>query len=486
MSRSPPVPPSEKPPVPGGPAGQVTSAASPITPRDPSSAPELSPVQLSIWERATLLKDNPVYTLVEGYRINGPLDIVALNAAVKKVLRRHEVLRTVIRKVGGAPLLEVDRRGAFEGLTYLSIAGEGALRRAEGIFNYLAVSSVSLETAPLLRAILLAVGAQDHVLIITTHHLVFDGWSARVLLTELSAFYREAQVVGQSSIPDLPVQAGDVAIWTRARLQDGLRDKQLKFWSSQLPSPYAPARLPRRSTGPGILGGMLSHGNLPIVFDTGTTDAVTHVARAEMSTPFIVLLAGFAAALAAEAGVSEVCIATHAANRSRPEVQGLIGYFTNMVLLRIQVVPGSTFRDLIRSVRDTVLDAVENADVPIADVIEMIDAQGGRNGGRPEVVASALFLAEAGEAQVPELRGTSVEPFPKDRHSDNRFRYTPVDVNLTLTPEKLGMSGLCSYRSDRLERGTAESLLARFARILQQGVKEPGTLFEPFHLKQSP
>lgn len=449
-------------------------ATGPITPRDSARAPELLPAQRPIWERAVLLKDYPAYTLTEGYRIKGPINIAALSGAFKKVLRRHEVLRTTIQQSDGAPVLSVAAPGLLQGMKYVSVSGDAGLWRAREIFNSLALTPVCLETAPLLQAVLIAVGAQDHVLIIVTHHLVFDGWSARVLLSEISYFYRAATTNDAPSAPDLPVQLGDVAIWSWARLDAGLRDRQLTYWRDQLAGPFQPARLSQGSCDASGADWTAQQGDFRVDVDVSTTAALMHLARAERSTAFMVIVAGFAAALAQETGASDICIATHAANRNRPEVQGLIGYFTNMVLLRLDVRPGDTFRDLIAKARNTVLDAMENADVPFEDVAAMLDQQAEAAGTRPDAFATAMLVMESGAAQMPEFPGTSVKPFPPQRSSDHRFRYSPVDVNLTLAPENGALSGACTYRSDRLEGHAAARLFARFTHILGDGARDPG------------
>ncbi|HYP23357.1 MAG TPA: condensation domain-containing protein, partial [Actinomycetota bacterium] len=289
--------------------------------------------QERLWVLEHLRADVPLYMHSFAVRCRGPLDVDALRAAVATVVARHETLRTRFEIRAGSlvqvvvPHLDVDVE--VVDLTHLGAGAEDEARRlAESLDD----EPVDLARPPLVRFRLLRVAADDHVLVVAIHHVVSDGWSIDVLLRDLGTCY-DARLAGdQPSLPDLPIQYADYAVWQREWLSGAELDKQVAYWSDALAGAPALLELPTDRPRPPVQS--FDGATAPVSIPPDVVAALNEVAATAGATPFMAVTAAFAAVLHRYASQTDVLLATPVAGRRRSEVEALIGFFVNTLVLR--------------------------------------------------------------------------------------------------------------------------------------------------------
>ncbi|MDC3379564.1 condensation domain-containing protein, partial [Planctomycetota bacterium] len=304
--------------------------------------------QQRLWFLAQLEPNTVAYNLPAAWRIVGRLEVEALEWSVGAVVARHEVLRTTFAAEDGVPHQVVHSPGQ---LAWRAVeAGAGGL---EPLLEEEAGRVFDLESGPLFRACLFEVGPEDHVLLLTAHHVVFDGWSFGVLCEELRVLYA-ARVAGRESpLPELPVQYADYAAWQRRRLRGPALGTQLDYWRRTLKDAPRALDLPTDRPRPPVP----SYGGAWVDFELGAelTRGLRELSREANATLFMTVAAGFSALLQRITGENDLCIAYPVAGRRRLELEGLLGFFVNTLILRTQLTPGQSAAELLAQVRGAVL-----------------------------------------------------------------------------------------------------------------------------------
>ncbi|PYO45267.1 MAG: hypothetical protein DMD33_00060 [Gemmatimonadetes bacterium] len=302
--------------------------------------------------------------------LSGALDEAAFRKSVEELARRHEILRATVATVDGEPLLQVDdaARVAFaaEDLRRDGAGRSGAeaeaLRRATAALR----DPFDLQRGPLVRVALLRTGAERHLLSIVAHHLVCDGWSLGVALRELAACYAAYTSGGEPELPPLPVRYRDVAAWQAERAERGDWHEALEYWTAELaglPTLDLPADRPRPAVQ------TARGGRTPVRIPGDVAAALGRHARESDATLFMALLAAFQVLLARLTGHDDIPVGSPAANRRRPELQGLIGPLVNLLVLRGDLSGDPTFRELLRRTRDRCVEAYSRQEVPFERVV---------------------------------------------------------------------------------------------------------------------
>jgi amino acid adenylation domain-containing protein len=457
---------------PAEPALSTPPPAPPITRRPGRGPAPLSFAQERLWFLDQLEPGSAVYNIPGGLRLRGPLDPAALAAALQAIVRRHEALRTVFPSLDGRPVQVIDPVSTDKAELALPIADLTALpanaREAElsALARAEANRPFSLTQSLLLRALLLRLGkdqrAHDHALLITLHHIASDGWSLDVLVRELGAFYRACLEGTQPDVPVLPVQYADYAAWQRTWLESGELERQLSFWRHQLAGlPEAldlPADLPRPA--------VQSHrgGQLPIELDASLAAAVRELARREEATPFLVLLAGFAALLSRLTGQEDIAVGSPVAGRTRLETEGLIGLFVNTLVLRCDLSGDPPFREALARVHGTVLAASAHQDLPFEKLVEALAPERDRS---RSPLFQVLLVHQRSPLAGLELAGLEIEPLAPAGET------AKFDLTLSLEEQEDGLAGALEYSSDLYHRATARRLLEQFRRLLDAAVSHP-------------
>ncbi|HOR01271.1 MAG TPA: amino acid adenylation domain-containing protein [Anaerolineae bacterium] len=439
-------------------------ALPPLEPGPREGVLPLSFAQQRLWFLDQLEPARPFYNLPTAVRLRGALSVAALERSLNEIVRRHEALRTRFAATGGhptqviAPSLTIDLPQAD-----LSALGEPA-RGAE--VRRLAAEEArlpfDLAQGPLVRARLLRLGPEEHVALLTLHHIVADGWSMGVLVGELAVLY-QAFVAGEpSSLPELGVQYADYARWQRAWLRGEALERQLAYWKRQLAGSPPLLELPIDHPRPAVQSSRgATHA---FTLERDLAEQLTALSRREGVTLFMTLLASFQALLARYTGQEDICIGTPIANRRRPELEGLIGFFVNTLVLRTDLSGDPTFRELLKRVRQVALDAYAHQDLPFEQLVEAVQPE--RDLSHTPLFQAMLVLNNA-PLQPAHLSGLAIEPLPVES-GIARF-----DLTLQLNEAAEGLAGFLEYNAEVLESESIARLLGHWRTLLAGACADP-------------
>ncbi|HYD81243.1 MAG TPA: amino acid adenylation domain-containing protein, partial [Paucimonas sp.] len=351
---------------------QDGASTQPIGPTDHTAALPLSFAQQRLWFLDQFEAGSAFYNIPAAMRLAGRLDTPALAFSINEIVRRHESLRTTFTTVDGAPVQVITPSLALElpvtDLSDLPHAEREA--RARWLAQDEAQTPFDLRTGPLLRARLLRLQENEHIVLFTMHHIVSDGWSMGVLVREVAALYA-AHVQGlPSPLPPLTIQYADFAHWQRQWLAGDTLQKQLDYWTDQLAGAPTLLALPTDRPRPPVAS--YRGATLPFTVPADIAARLHAVTNQAHATLFMTLAAAFNVLLARYSGQSDIVLGTPIANRNRSEIESLIGFFVNTLVLRTQVDHEASFADLLQQVRATALGAYAHQDVPFEQLVEAL------------------------------------------------------------------------------------------------------------------
>jgi amino acid adenylation domain-containing protein len=429
----------------------------------PVSAPA-SFSQRRLWLLDRLYGQKVCYNVPLAYRLEGTLDVEALERSLQLVVNRHETLRTwfaaerddIVQIIASAwPVcLAREDLSRLPSDERLAAARRAAVHQARLPFD--------LGRLPLLRAALYRLGDHDHVLALSIHHIVFDGWSEGVLLGDLATFYA-ALVGGQPpALDELPIQYADFASWQRETVTQDAVYEGLRHWWQHLKGAPASLDIPLdhpRPSEPSRRGAQET-----TVLNADRANALAAVSRAYNATLFMTLLPAFATVLHRYTGQPDVVIGTALAGRSRPELEPLIGFFINTVALRSDFSSDPRFVDLLQAARAASIAAHEYQDVPLEQIVEMLQPE--RSTAAMPLFQAFLVVQNAG-SQMPALPGVRVSRVPVHNGTSK------YDLLLDVAEEQGGLVCALEYDTDILERSSAIRLLESFRLVLEQVATAP-------------
>jgi amino acid adenylation domain-containing protein len=431
------------------------AARSALPRRDPAAPVPLSPPQQRLWFLHQLVPDSAVYHIPLAVRLSGRLDVEALRRSFELIVHRHEALRTAIVVEDGEPRQRIAPSGPFTlPVDPWPDGDDAALERAAGRE---ARQLFDLERGPLIRARLFRRSADEHLLVLTHHHLISDGWSIGVLARELDATYAALRAGRTPALPPLPVQYGDYAVWQRERLGGPELQGQLAYWMERLAGAPAALTMPTDRPRPPIQS--FAGGDVRFTVGRDVTDGLRALARRQGATLYMTLLAAFQVLLARHAGQDEVLVGSPIAGRPRTELEGLIGFFANTVVLRGELAGDPTFVELLRRTREAALGAFANAEVPFERLVEAL--RPARDASRNPVFQAMLALQNAPRTPLA-LAGLGTTPLPLDEGG------AKVDYSMILVEVPDGLRGTLEYCTALFDRATAANLLAQFGQLLQE------------------
>ncbi|MBZ5622000.1 MAG: amino acid adenylation domain-containing protein [Acidobacteriia bacterium] len=332
---------------------------------------QVSFAQQRLWFLDQFEPGNCAYNLASAIRIRGILDIDALGRAFQAIVERHDSLRTTFTAVDGEVMALVCDAPEPAGLPLVSLDHVPEDRREEHALLIAAEEGqrrFDLSAGPLMRARLLRLSPIEHMLVLTMHHIVMDGWSIGVLLKEMAEFYDAFHANRPPEIPALPIQYSDFASWQRESLTAEAQARQLEYWKRTLDGAPAVLELPADRLRPAVQSHKGQRHSVRL--DAALPKDVFDLSREERVTPFVVLLAAFETLLWRYTGVADFVLGTPMAGRSHIELEPLIGLFVNTIPLRANLSGDPTFRALLRRVHDTTIDAIANQDVPFEKLVE--------------------------------------------------------------------------------------------------------------------
>ena len=441
-------------------------------PRRGHSAPApLSFAQQRLWFLQRFEPDSAAYNIPFGARLKGVLDVPALRQALRAIVSRHECLRTTFVEVDEVPMQVV--QGDFSvPLPLTDLSGlpevERELRRLAG---QEARTPFNLERGPLLRAQLLRVDPEEHVLLLTVHHIVSDGWSMGVLLKELAALYRAGVAGAPSPLPELPLQYADYAEWQRRQLRSDKLERQLAYWVQRLAGAPPVLELPTERPRSETTSGRGSRATLSL--SRRLTDDLKEASRREGVTLFMTLLAAFKILLARYSGQDDIVVGTPIAGRSHTELEGLIGCFLNTLVLRTDLSGEPTFRELVARVRETALGAYANQELPFERLVE--ELQPARSLGHNPLF-QVLFQAGNTPGGAFQLDGLEVGRV-KSGGIGAKF-----DLSFRIRERPTGLSCICAGNADLFGPDTLAHLLEQFRGLLEQIVASPESSIRTYSL----
>ncbi|HYG61537.1 MAG TPA: amino acid adenylation domain-containing protein [Thermoanaerobaculia bacterium] len=434
-------------------AGGGAGATPPIVPVPRSGSLLLSFAQQRLWFLEQLRPGTPLYNIPDAVRFRGPLDVAALATALTEVVRRHEPLRTAFPTVRGEAVQRIDPPGPLSlPLVDLSALppgrrGEEAARRTdeEGARPF------DLARGPLLRPVLFRLDVENHRAAFTVHHIVSDAWSSGVLVRELTVLYQAARQGEPSPLPELPVQYADFAAWQRRWLEGGALEPQLAWWREHLAG--APPVLDLLADRPRPERPSYRGATRLVLLPATLTDGLRALGRREGATLFMVVFAAFAVVLRRLAGRDDIVAGTDVANRNRAETEGMIGFFVNQLVLRVDLSEDPTFLAVLARVRAAALGAFTHQDVPFETLVDRLQVE--RSAAYAPLFQVKLFLENtpAGAFEMPEL---ALERL------DTAVHIAKLDLTLALWERPEGLSGWLSYNTDLFD----EPRMVRLVRLL--------------------
>ncbi len=443
----------------------ATKSASllPVIPRD-GTLP-LSLAQQRLWFLDQLDSNSAFYNLPAAVRLQGKLNVPVLEQSLQEIIHRHESLRTNFVVKDGQPFQiihsEIDWKLDVVDLQHLP----AHKREDEAQRSVIAEAqrSFDLATDPLVRATLWVLSGKDFILLMTVHHIISDGWSMAVLVQETAALYTAFCQGQPSPLSELPIQYVDFAVWQRQWLRDDVLQSQLTYWRQQLAG--APTVLELPSDRPRPTMQTVRGAHQPFRLSLELSEALRKLSRKEGTTLFMTLLAAFDVLLYRYTGQSDFIVGSPIANRNRPETQGLIGYFLNILLLRADLSGNPSFQELLKRGRKVALGAYAHQDVPFEELIEVL--QPIRDLSHTPLFQVMFILDNANplsERQLPDLTWMemSVENFT-----------AKLDLTLTLENNPSGLVGSWEYNTDLFDAATIAGIAEHFQTLLEGIVLHP-------------
>ncbi|HSU17578.1 non-ribosomal peptide synthetase [Longimicrobium sp.] len=439
----------------------------PIEPAERGGALPLSFAQQRLWFLEQLGGMGSAYHIPKGMRLKGELDRGALVRALERIVARHEALRTTFAVSGGEPVQRIapaDECGFA--LVEHDLAGrddpEAELRRITALE---AGAPFDLEDGPLVRGRLVRMAADDHVLLITLHHVVSDAWSTGVLIDELGALYRAFRRGEGDPQPPLPVQYADYAAWQRRWVRGEVLEAQGAYWTRALAGAPELLELPADRPRPARQdhAGSL----VRVELDEALTAALKSLSRRHGTTLYMTLMAGWAAVLARMSGQHDVVIGTPTANRGRREIEGLIGFFVNTLALRVDLSGRPSVADLLHRVKARTLEAQQNQDIPFEQVVERVQPV------RSLAHAPLFQVTFAWQSQRRErlsLPGLELAPLQGATPDTAKF-----DLALWLSEADGRIRGRLEYATALFDAATAERFAACLRRVLEAMAEDDRT-----------
>ncbi|MBW2254792.1 MAG: amino acid adenylation domain-containing protein, partial [Deltaproteobacteria bacterium] len=442
------------------------SALPPIRPRARGEPTPLSFAQQRLWFLDQLHPGNPAYNLAHAVRLQGSLDVEALQRALADIVRRHEILRTVFVAVDGVPTQVVSEPGSVELTLEDLTAGDDDIRGQQEWARHLLTREArrpfDLARGPLVRAHLWRLGADEHLLAVVMHHIVSDGWSEAVFANELTALYASfSSSAPGSPLADLPIQFGDYAAWQRQHA-DGAAAVHREYWRSTLDG--APTALDLVTDRPRPSTQTFAGDRIPLSIPAAVSQRLVKLAAEEATTPFVVILAAWAAVLGRHARQEDLVVGIPVANRERRELEPLIGFLVNTLAVRVDLSGGPAAMDLVRQVRRSMMEALEHQEVPFEQVVE--DLRLTRDLSRPPLFQTMVAMVPSTPTMPPQGLRWSPE--------DVAFPFARLDLTLFIRGgAEEGLSGELEYNTDLFDRGTAERISAHLQRMLGAMTAEP-------------
>jgi amino acid adenylation domain-containing protein len=426
----------------------------------------LSFAQERLWFLDQLEGPSATYNIAAGLKLSGPLEVGALERSLKELVRRHEVLRTTFPTVEGVAVQVI---AAEPGVSLPVVDLQGLSAEAQTVeLGRLAAEEAGrpfdLARGPLLRVCLLRLGEAEHGLLLTLHHIVADGWSMGVFVREVSALYQAFSTGRPSPLAALPIQYADFAAWQREWLQGEVLNAQLGYWKKQLAGAPALLDLPTDRPRPAVQ--TFRGGVQYIQISPELTNELKVLSRQAGATLYMTLLGVFVTLLSRYSGQENIVVGTSIANRNRREMESLIGFAVNTLVMRTDLAGNPTFRQLLGRVRQVALDAFAHQDLPFEKLVEELQPE--RNPSYNPLF-QVFFVLENAPVSKLELTGLTLSPMEMENAA------AMFDLLLSMNETEAGLRGSLQYNSDLFDAATITCMGKRFQILVESIVRDPDT-----------
>jgi amino acid adenylation domain-containing protein len=444
--------------------GVVPSSSHEIPRRKPGETVSLSFAQQRLWFLDQLEPNSALYNITKAVRVSGFLNVEALQKTFDAVVARHEVLRTNFADVDGVPV-QIIAEGWPVALRVTDLSQMSASEREAGVQRLLkeeASRPFNLSSDLMLRATLLKLESEEHILLLVMHHIVSDGWSMGILFGEISALYEAFSTGKPSSLAELPIQYADYAIWQRRWLQGAVLESRLSYWRQQLKD--APHLLELPADRPRLAVQSYRGARQSFLLPKALSEALKTLSRQEAATLFMTLLAAFKTLLHRHTGRDDIVVGSPIAGRSRVETEGLVGFFVNNLVLRTDLAGDPSFREMLGRVRETALGADGHQGLPFEKLVEEL---------QPERALSynplfqVMFAFQNFPTQSVKLPGLTASPV-KFQNDTAKF-----DLTLAMVEKEGKLGGSFEYSTDLFDETTIKRMIGHFQTLLEGVVANP-------------
>ncbi|WP_425273540.1 amino acid adenylation domain-containing protein [Pseudomonas morbosilactucae] len=408
------------------------------------------------------------YNIPTALRLKGVLDSEALEAAFNQLIARHQSLRTTFVEEGEQPQQRIAQQQALR-LQHSALPAnlQGAEQEAwiKAFVESETQQPFDLASGPLLRVCLLQVAQDEHVLVLTVHHIVADGWSMPVMVEELIQLYAAQREGRDAELAVLPIQYADYAIWQRSWMEAGERERQLAYWTAQLGDEQPVLELPSDRPRPAVQS--LRGATLAVPLAEHLSAGLKQLAQQQGVTPFMLLLASFQTLLHRYSGQNDIRVGVPIANRNRVETERLIGFFVNTQILRARFDQQPTFSALLQQVKQASLDAQVYQDLPFDQLVEALHPERSMS-HNPLFQVLFNYQRDAGRGATSQnLAGLQVEGLGWENNT------AQFDLTLDVVETEGGLNASLSYATDLFDASTVERMAGHWLNLLQAVVSQP-------------
>ncbi|MFA6010978.1 MAG: amino acid adenylation domain-containing protein [Desulfobacteraceae bacterium] len=448
-----------------------------IVPESENEGLQLSLAQQRLWFINQLESHSPAYNIVQAVKLSGDLNEEILQKAFDHILARHDVLRTVFIKRDGRPAIE---RVSLQSIKIEKIVctdkdGEQGEEYARRLIARKAPVLFDLENGPLLRVCILQTGKTEHIFAIILHHIIADGWSMGVWMKELSVLYHAFKEGRPSPLEKLPIQYADYAIWQKKWLINNDLNEQKKYWKERLKGELPVIQLPADYPRP--MSPRYTGRHQAICLSAELTRSIQNMAKQEHTTVYTVLLSAYFSLLCKYSNQNGVVVGTPYANRDRVEIEGLIGFFINMLPIRLELSETTGFKDLVKQVHQLILDALSNKDLPFEKLVEILQPDRSLN---HHPIFQVMFAFQNFPLPSDDSAELNFFPVVMDRGA------TEFELSLYMWEERDELRGVFEYSDEIFKDETIQRMVDHFQTLLQSMVENPtlpiqkiGLLTEP-------
>ncbi|NJO27407.1 MAG: amino acid adenylation domain-containing protein [Richelia sp. SL_2_1] len=424
----------------------------------------LSFAQQRLWFLAQLQPNSSFYNIPAAVRLQGELNHNALERSFNEIVRRHEALRSNFLSVEGQAVAVISEQKPIR-LSILDISSLNAFQKEAEIKHTItqeAQQPFDISSDSLLRVKLLRLDEQEHIVLLTMHHIVSDGWSVGILVQEFSSLYSNFSNEKPISYPELPVQYVDFAAWQRQWLQGEVLETQISYWLKQLENAPKVLELPTDHPRPAIQ--TFRGATYSFKLSKELSSALNRLSQQQGTTLFMTLLAGFQTLLWRYTAQEDIVVGSPIANRNRTEIEGLIGFFVNTLVLRTNLAGNPSFEELLKRVREVALGAYAHQDLPFELLVERLQPQRDLSYAP---LFQVMFVLQNAPMSALGLPGLTLTPLEGDNNTSK------FDLTLYMTETESGLVGSLEYNTDLFEENSIQKMAAHLQTLLSGIIANP-------------